>query len=80
MKLIKDEKSAWETYRVADFPQWGIEKIDRGAWYIFREWGKERIYLYQRDKAFGRGIGRARAIELLAQEIEDHKSKIIVSV
>lgn len=79
MKLIKDKASAWETYRVADFPLWGIERLDRGAWYIFRQWGGERIYLYQRDRAFGRGISKAKAISLLAQEIEDHKSKIIVS-
>jgi hypothetical protein len=78
MKLIKDENSAWETYRVADFPLWGIEKIDRGAWYLFREWGGERIYLYQRDKAFGRGISKSKAIALLTKEMEEHKSKIIV--
>lgn len=79
MKLIKDTASAWETYRVEEFPLWGIEKIDRGAWYIFRQWGGERIYLYQRDKAFGRGIGKERAIALLREEIEKYRANIIVS-
>lgn len=79
MKLIKDTASAWETYRVEEFPLWGIEKIDRGAWYIFRQWGGERIYLYQRDKTFGRGIGKERAIALLREEIERHRANIIVS-
>ena len=79
MKLIKDKASAWETYRVEEFPLWGIEKVDRGAWYIFHQWGGERIYLYQRDKAFGRGIAKERAIALLREEIEKHKANIIVS-
>lgn len=79
MKLIRDKESAWETYRVAGFPLWGIEKIDRGAWYVFREFGGNRIYLKQWSEAYGRGVSKAAAIALLSAEIESHKSKIIVS-
>ena len=79
MKLIKDKASAWETYRVADFPLWGIEKIDRGAWYAFRQWGGERVYLRQREGEYARGVSKAKATALLAEELESHKSRIIVT-
>lgn len=78
MKLIKDTASAWETYRVEEFPLWGIEKIDRGAWYIFRQWGGERIYLRQ-EGDLGRGLAKDKAIALLREEIEKYRANIIVS-
>jgi hypothetical protein len=77
MKLIKDEASAWETYRVAEFPLWGIEKIDRGAWYIFRQWGGERIYLRQWSDAYGRGVSKSLALSTLREEIKKHRESII---
>lgn len=79
MKLIKDTASAWETYRVEEFPLWGIEKVDRGAWYVFRQWGGERIYLRQRESEYARGVAKDKAVALLGEEIERHRANIIVS-
>ena len=71
MKLIKDNASAWETYMVEGYPL-GIEKIDRGAWYAFRLFGRNRIYLMTE------GVGKERAKALLAHELKEYKSRIIV--
>jgi len=79
MKLVKDNASAWETYRVAEFPNWGIEKIDRGAWYIFRQWGKERFYIYRNIDPYGKGVGKDKAIAYLKELIAEHRANIIVS-
>ena len=73
MKLIKDKTSAWDTYMVEGYP-FGIEKIDRGAWYAFRLWGKDRIYLDTK------GVGKDKAIALLAPALEDYKSRIIEGI
>ena len=73
MKLIKNTASAWETYLVDGYP-FGIEKIDKGAWYVFHLWGKNRIY------SDTRGTSKARAIELLTQELETYKENIIMAV
>lgn len=73
MKLIKDETSVWETYLVEGYP-FGIEKIDRGAWYPFQLWGGRRIYLETQ------GTGKERAKAFLAGKVEDYKSRIIVAV
>jgi len=71
MKLIKDNASAWETYMVEGHP-FGIEKIDRGAWYAFHLFGKNRIYLETN------GMGKERAKALLAHALKDYKARIIV--
>jgi hypothetical protein len=73
MKLIKDSASAWDTYLVDGYP-FGIEKIDRGAWFAFKMFGKNRIYLETN------GMGRKRAEALLAVALEDYKSRIITAV
>ena len=73
MKLIKDSASAWDTYLVDGYP-FGIEKIDRGAWFAFKMFGKNRIYLE------ANGMGRKRAEALLAVALEDYKSRIITAV
>jgi hypothetical protein len=73
MKLIKDEKSAWETYLVEGYP-FGIEKIDRGAWFPFQLWGGRRIYLDTK------GTGKERAKAFLEEEIREYESRIIVGV
>ena len=71
MRLVKDSASVWETYMVEGYPL-GIEKIDRGAWYAFRLFGQNRIYFMTE------GVGKERAKALLAQELEEYKSRIIV--
>ena len=73
MKLIKDETSAWETHFVEGYP-FGIEKIDRGAWYPFQLWGKRRIYLETK------GMGKEKAVAVLKVRLEDYKSRIIEGV
>jgi hypothetical protein len=73
MKLVKDTASVWETHLVQGYP-FGIEKIDRGQWYPFQLWGRERIYLDTK------GVGRDKAIALLASKIEDYKSRIVVGL
>ena len=73
MKLIRDEKSAWETHLVEGYP-FGIEKIDRGAWYPFQLWGKRRIYLETK------GMGKEKAVAILKERLEDYKSRIVEGV
>lgn len=73
MKLIKDETSAWETHLVEGYP-FGIEKIDRGAWYPFQLWGKRQIYLETK------GMGKEKAVAILKVRLEDYKSRIIEGV
>ena len=73
MKLIKDEASVWETHYVEGYP-FGIEKIDRGAWYPFQLWGKRRIYLETK------GMGKEKAVAILKVRLEDYKSRIIEGV
>lgn len=73
MKLIKDTASIWETHLVEGYP-FGVEKIDRGAWYAFQLWGNRRIYLMTK----GEGKDKARAI--VEQAVEDYKARIIVGV
>jgi UDP-galactopyranose mutase len=73
MKLIKDEASVWETHIVEGYP-FGIEKIDRGAWYPFQFYGKRRIYLSYK------GMGKEKAAAILKERLEDYKSKIIEGV
>ena len=73
MKLIKDTASVWETYMVEGYP-FGVEKIDRGAWYAFELWGKNRIYLDTK------GVGKDKALALLADKLEDYKSRIVVGL
>lgn len=73
MKLIKDEASAWETHLVQGYP-FGIEKIDRGAWFPFQLWGGRRIYLDTK------GMGKDKATALLAEKVADYKSRIIEAV
>jgi len=73
MKLIKDTASAWDTYLVEGYP-FGVEKIDRGAWYAFQLWGGRRIYLDTK------GVGKDKAIELMAHKLEDYKSRIVVAL
>ncbi len=73
MKLIKNEASAWETYFVEGYP-FGIEKIDRGAWYPFQLWGGCRIYLVTK------GMGKEKATAILRERVEDYKARIIVGV
>jgi hypothetical protein len=73
MRLIKDEASVWETYLVEGYP-FGLEKIDRGAWYPFQLWGKRRIYLETK------GMSKEKAAAILKVRLEDYKSKIIVGV
>jgi hypothetical protein len=73
MKLIKDTTSAWDTYMVEGYP-FGIERIDRGAWYAFHLWGRDRIYL---DTV---GVGKAKAIALLEEKLESYKSRIVVGL
>jgi hypothetical protein len=73
MKLIKDEASAWETHLVEGYP-FGIEKIDRGAWYPFQLWGKQRIYLETK------GMGKEKAVAILKVRLEDYKSRIVEGV
>ena len=80
MKLVKDNQSAWETYRVEEFPNWGIEKIDRGAWYVFHQWGSQRVYMYAAGAIYGRGIGKEKAIRFLKKKIEDNRGRIIEAV
>jgi len=73
MKLIKDETSACETHYVDGYP-FGIEKIDRGAWYPFQLWGNRRIYLETK------GMGKEKATAILKDAVEDYKARIIVGV
>jgi hypothetical protein len=73
MKLIKDETSAWETHLVEGYP-FGIEKIDRGAWYPFQLWGKRRIYLDTK------GMSKEKATAILKERLEDYKSRIVEGV
>lgn len=73
MKLIRDEKSAWETHLVEGYP-FGIEKIDRGAWYPFQLWGGRRIYLETK------GMGKEKATAILKERLEDYKSRIVEEV
>ena len=73
MKLIKDTASAWDTYLVEGYP-FGIEKIDRGAWYAFQLWGSRRIYLDTK------GVGKDKAIKLMNEKLEDYKSRIVVAL
>lgn len=73
MKLIKDEASVWETHLVEGYP-FGIEKIDRGAWYPFQLWGKQRIYLDTK------GTGKEKAMAVLRIRLEDYKSRIVVGI
>jgi hypothetical protein len=73
MKLIRDTASAWETHMVEGYP-FGIEKIDRGAWYAFKLFGKDRIYLDTK------GTSKAKAIELLTVSLENYKSRIITAI
>lgn len=71
MKLIKDKASVWETYLVEGYP-FGLEKIDRGAWFPFQLWGGKRIYLDTK------GTGKDKAKALLVERVEDYKSRIIM--
>lgn len=73
MKLIKDKASVWETHLVEGYP-FGIEKIDRGAWYAFQLWGNRRIYLMTEGK------GKDKAVAVVEQAVEDYKARIIVGV
>lgn len=73
MKLIRDEKSAWETHLVEGYP-FGIEKIDRGAWYPFQLWGGRRIYLETK------GMVKEKATAILKEHLEDYKSRIVEGV
>jgi hypothetical protein len=51
----------------------GIEKIDRGAWYAFHLWGRDRIYLMTE------GEGKEKAKAILEKKLEDYKARIIVA-
>ena len=73
MRLIKDESSVWETHFVEGYP-FGIEKIDRGAWYPFQLWGGRRIYLETK------GMGKEKAAAIVKERLEDYKSRIIEGV
>lgn len=73
MKLIKDTASVWETHLVEGYP-FGIEKIDRGAWYPFQLWGKQRIYLDTK------GTGKEKAMAVLRIRLEDYKSRIVIGI
>jgi hypothetical protein len=73
MRLIKDEASVWETHLVEGYP-FGLEKIDRGAWYPFQLYGKRRIYLSYK------GMGKEKATAILKEKVEDYKARIIVGV
>ena len=73
MRLIKDESSVWETHLVEGYP-FGIEKIDRGAWYPFQLWGGRRIYLETK------GMGKEKATAILKERLEDYKSRIVEGV
>lgn len=73
MRLIKDSNSAWETYLVEGYP-FGIEKIDRGAWYAFKLWDNRRIYLMTK------GEGKEKAKAVLESALENYKARIIVGV
>jgi hypothetical protein len=70
MKLIKDTASAWETHLVEGYP-FGIEKIDRGAWYPFQLWGNRRIYLETK------GMSKEKATAMVKDRLENYKSRII---
>jgi len=72
MRYVKDPNSVWETYMVEGYP-FGIEKIDRGAWYAFHLWGRNRIYLMTK------GEGRERAKAILEESLNDYKARIIVA-
>jgi len=72
MRYIKDSNSVWETYMVEGYP-FGIEKIDRGAWYAFHLWGRDRIYLMTE------GEGKEKAKAILEKKLEDYKARIIVA-
>jgi len=72
MKYIKDSNSVWETYMVEGYP-FGIEKLDRGAWYAFHLWGRDRIYLMTK------GEGKERAKAILEERLNDYKTRIIVA-
>jgi hypothetical protein len=73
MKLVKDTASVWETHLVEGYP-FGIEKIDRGAWYPFQLWGTRRIYLETK------GIGKEKAVAILKVRLEDYKKRIVTGI
>lgn len=72
MKLVKDPNSVWETHMVEGYP-FGLEKIDRGAWYAFQLWGKNRIYFMTK------GEGKEKAKLVLEERLNDYKKRIIVA-
>lgn len=72
MKLVKDPNSVWETHLVEGYP-FGIEKIDRGAWYAFQLWGNRRIYLMTK------GQGKEKAKAILEERLNDYKARIIIA-
>jgi hypothetical protein len=72
MKYVRDTDSVWETHLVEGYP-FGIERIDRGAWYAFQLWGKNRIYLMTK------GEGKEKAKSILEQRLSDYKARMIVA-
>ncbi len=72
MKYVRDINSVWETHLVEGYP-FGIERIDRGAWYAFQLGGKDRIYLMTK------GEGKERAKAVLEERLSDYKARIILA-
>jgi len=74
MKLIKDEKSVWETHFIEGFP-FGIEKISSRDYVVFRLFGSRRIYL--REDGF---TSKAQALAYLAPVVENYSNSIITAI
>lgn len=74
MKLIKDEKSVWETHFIEGFP-FGIEKIDSRDYVVFRLFGSRRVYL--REDGF---TSQAQALTYLAPVVENYNNSIITAI
>lgn len=74
MKLIKDEKSVWETYFIEGFP-FGIEKIDSRDYVVFRLFGSRRVYL--REDGF---TSKEQALAYLAPVVENYNNSIITAI
>ena len=74
MKLIKDEKSVWETHFIEGFP-FGIEKIDSSDYVVFRLFGSRRIYL--REDGF---TSKAQALAYLANDVNTYKNSIVEAI
>ena len=86
MKLTPDTRSrGWGAHLIEGTPI-GIEKLDRGAWLVYRVWGNERAYTTHIVFQYGKQVrdtrifpSRASALEYAQNEAKRYKENIVIS-